>query len=146
MTNYKIHYKVLYLTISCVAFSIIYSFIDTTQFHGLNKIQDKIKDDIVEEEIKDDILEDDILEDDIFEGFYEIKNEKEDIKEEIKKVVEEEEDKIENPSFYQRYFDSLYFSIITSCLLGYGDIYPVRSLSKFLVSIQCLITIILILY
>ena len=143
MSNYKIHYKVLYLTISCLLFSIMYSFIDPTQFHGLNKIQDKIKDDIVEDEVKDDILEG---KDSLVEGFFEIQNEKEDIKQEIKKVVEEEEDKIVNPSFYQRYLDSLYFSIITSCLLGYGDIYPVRNLSKLLVSIQCLITIILILY
>lgn len=142
MNDYKIHYKVLYLAISCLLFSIIYSFIDTTQFHGLNKIQDKIKDDIVEDEVKDELESKDSL----LEGFYEIQNEKEDIKKEIKKVVKEEEDKIENPSFYQRYLDSLYFSIITSCLLGYGDIYPVRNLSKFLVSIQCLITISLILY
>jgi len=54
--------------------------------------------------------------------------------------------KYTNLIIFQRYLDSLYFSIITSCLLGYGDIYPITNLSKILVSIQGLITLSLILY
>ena len=48
------------------------------------------------------------------------------------------------PPFYQKFFDRLYFSAITGSTLGYGDIYPVSNISKFLVIIQALTTIIII--
>jgi len=100
-------------------------------FHGLNKIQDKIKDDLIEDEVN--------------ESFYTPYN-KEKVKHDVKEIVSNEEDKIYKPNYLQRYLDSLYFSIITSCLLGYGDIYPITNISKILVSIQALITLSLILY
>tara|TARA_Y100000992_G_C21222421_1_gene471148 strand:- start:440 stop:736 length:297 start_codon:yes stop_codon:yes gene_type:complete len=40
--------------------------------------------------------------------------------------------------------NKLYFSITTGCLLGYGDIYPITSFLKSIVSLQVLITIIII--
>ena len=49
-------------------------------------------------------------------------------------------------SIFQRFFDRLYFSIITGCLLGYGDIYPLTNLCKFFVMLQSLLTIIIIVY
>tara|TARA_B110000114_G_C14938776_1_gene335488 strand:- start:356 stop:682 length:327 start_codon:yes stop_codon:yes gene_type:complete len=103
-------------------------------FHGLNKVQDKIKDELLENEVKEPFLQ----------SYYDI--DKENAKEDIKDVVKEEEEKISKPTYYQRYLDSLYFSIITSCLLGYGDIFPTTNIAKVLVSIQALITLGLILY
>ena len=55
------------------------------------------------------------------------------------------EDKI-NISILQRYFNRIYFSINTSCLLGYGDIYPISNISKCLTMIQSLLTISIIVY
>ena len=62
------------------------------------------------------------------------------------KEVEEEDlavDNIEN-TFTQKFFERVYFSIITSTLLGYGDIYPITNLSKSIVMVQSLLTISLI--
>ena len=68
------------------------------------------------------------------------------VTEDIEKVVKNEEDKIERPSSIQNFFDRLYFSIITACLLGYGDIYPATNTTKTLSAIQSLLTVCLILY
>lgn len=132
----KFHNKLLYLVISAVFFSFIYSLMSPVNFYGMNKIQDKIKDDLIDEESREP-----------FESLYdnETPYKKEKIKEDVKKVVEEEGKKIRKQSYPQIYLDSLYFSIITSCLLGYGDIYPITNTSKILVSIQSLITLALIL-
>ena len=81
----------------------------------------------------------------IFRAFKAYKNELEG-KQNIEKVVQTEEDKIETPSSIQKYFDRLYFSIITACLLGYGDIYPTTNVAKILTAIQSLLTVCLILY
>lgn len=105
-------------------------------FYGMNKIQDKIKDDLIDEEAREP-----------FESLYdnETPYKKEKIKEDVRRVVQDEGKKIKNQSYPQIYLDSLYFSIITSCLLGYGDIYPITNISKILVSIQSFITLALIL-
>lgn len=129
----KYHNKLFYLVVSALTFSLIYSFMNPVNFHGLNKIQDKIKDDLIEDEA-----------DDVNETFYSPYN-KEKVKHDVKNIVLDEEQKIDKPNYFQRYLDSLYFSIITSCLLGYGDIYPITNISKILVSIQGLITLALIL-
>ena len=50
------------------------------------------------------------------------------------------------PSIFQQLFNRFYFSVITGCLLGYGDIYPVTNISKSCSLLQSLITVILILY
>lgn len=130
----KYHNKLFYLVVSALLFSFIYSIMNPVNFHGLNKIQDKIKDDLIEHEA-----------DDVNETFYSPYN-KEKVKHDVKNIVLDEEKKIDKPNYLQRYLDSLYFSIITSCLLGYGDIYPITNASKILVSIQGLITLALILY
>lgn len=43
-----------------------------------------------------------------------------------------------NKSF-THWFDAVYFSIITSSSIGYGDYYPITTFGKFLVSIQALL-------
>jgi hypothetical protein len=100
-------------------------------FYGINKIQDKIKDELIEDKVK--------------EGFgMETKQER--VERDVKKIVNAEDEKIKKQSIFQKYLDCLYFSIITSCLLGYGDIYPITNVSKILVSLQAFITLSLILY
>lgn len=40
---------------------------------------------------------------------------------------------------FQHWFDAVYFSIITSSSIGYGDFHPVMTMGKFLVSTQALL-------
>jgi hypothetical protein len=40
---------------------------------------------------------------------------------------------------FSNWFDAVYFSIITSSSIGYGDFYPVTTQGKFLVSTQALL-------
>jgi hypothetical protein len=42
---------------------------------------------------------------------------------------------------FKHWYDSLYFSCITSSTIGYGDYYPVEILSKFLVSLQSIVLV-----
>lgn len=123
--------KLMYLIITIFIFSFIYSFINPVNFYGMNKIQDQIKDDLIEDKAR--------------ESFY-VETKKEKVERDVEKIVEEEGKRIKEQSFTQKYLDCLYFSIITSCLLGYGDIYPITNISKILVSIQALVTLSLILY
>jgi hypothetical protein len=127
----KYHNKLYYLIITALFFSLIYSFMNPVHFYGINKIQDKIKDDLIETEVN--------------EPFYSQYN-KDTVKRDVQDIVTKEGEKIKEQNFFQRYLDCLYFSIITSCLLGYGDIYPITNISKILVSIQGLVTFALILY
>ena len=57
----------------------------------------------------------------------------------------EEEIKIK-PSLLQQFFNRLYFSVSTGCLLGYGDIYPITNVAKFLSIVQAILTVSLIIY
>ncbi len=102
-----------------------------THFHGLNKIQDKLQDVLVQKVVEP-----------FYSHYSEVEN---NVKKDVVENVFKEKAKITQPSWGQRYLDSLYFSVITSCLLGYGDIYPITNTSKLLVSIQGLITLMLIL-
>lgn len=132
----KYHLKIIGLFILIILFSILYSFLDSTHFQGINPLQDKIKDKIVKRET-DDVIK---------ESFQYVDKDKRKVTEDIEKVVKDEEDKIERPSSIQNFFDRLYFSIITACLLGYGDIYPATNTTKTLSAIQSLLTVCLILY
>ena len=133
-TMKKYHIKIIGLLLIIIGFSTIYMFLDASHFHGMNPLQDKIKDKIVEDEVKE-------------EGFRLVDStEKQKIKQNIKEVVKEDEKKIENPSTFQLVFDRLYFSTITACLLGYGDIYPATNTMKTLSALQSFLTVCLILY
>lgn len=132
----RYHYKIFSLFISIIIFTLIYSLMKPINFSGINIIQDKIKDKLGEQQI--------------YEGFdgtygkYDI--DKEIIKQDVKKLIDNEDNKIKRPQYTQRILDSFYFSTITACLLGYGDIYPITNLSKLMVSLQGIFTISLILY
>ena len=132
----KYHLKIIGLFVLIFLFSILYSLLDSTHFQGINPLQDKIKDKIVKRET-DDVIK---------ESFQYVDKDKRKVTEDIEKVVKDEEDKIERPSSIQNFFDRLYFSIITACILGYGDIYPATNTTKTLAAIQSLLTVCLILY
>ena len=135
-TMEKYHLKIVGLIMLIVSFAVIYSLLDSSHFHGINPLEDKIKDKIVEKEVKQD------------QEFTDTFNtyQKQEVKQNIKDVVESEENKIANPSTSQTFFDRIYFSTITACLLGYGDIYPATNTTKLLAAIQSFLTVCLILY
>lgn len=150
MNKSKYRLKIGLLSINVFIFSIIYSLMGSSHFIGLNPLQDKIKDDIVEKEVKD------VTDTVTTESFQQIHSyseyfdgadkDKVEITRDVKNVVKDEEDKLERPSFIQRYIDSFYYSVVIACLLGSGDIHPATNAVKFLVCCQSLITIGLILY
>ena len=142
----KYLFKISSLFCLTVFFAMIYSILDNSNFEGINPIQDKLKEQEIEvktEEIKQ--------ENENIESFYYISNNdnedpEEEIKENVEKVAEGDKQKLKADSFYQNFFDKMYFSVITACLVGYGDIYPSTNLVKVIVSIQTLTTVSLILY
>lgn len=160
--------KIILLFVLMTIFSIIYTFLDDSNFAGVNKFQETIKEEVIKEKVKKEIIENYSNIQDNFntKGIYENYNNKIDgfndlyetynnfIKEKIidettkktEKEVENDEleiDKI-SPNIFIKFFNRLYFSIITGCLLGYGDIYPVTMIAKLISSIQGLTTIALI--
>jgi Ion channel len=40
---------------------------------------------------------------------------------------------------FEHWFDSIYFSFVTSATIGYGDFYPITPMGRFLVSFQSLV-------
>jgi hypothetical protein len=136
----KYHLKIIGLILLIIIFSIFYALLDTTHFQGINVVQDKVKDDIVEKESKK-------VSNETFQQINQYETaEKQNLKRNIQEKVEDEEEKISSPSVFQNFFDRLYFSIITACLLGYGDIYPTTNIAKSLSALQSFLTVCLILY
>lgn len=135
-TKEKYHIKIAGLIVLILVFSLFYLTLDSTHFQGINPVQDQVKDDIVEKKSKK-----------VSQEPFEYKQPAtQELKYNIEQVVKEEEDKIEKPTIQQNFFDRFYFSTITACLLGYGDIYPTSNLAKFLSALQSFLTVCLILY
>ena len=144
-------YKVVYVLLNMFIFSILYMFISDDEWFGVNKIKDIVKDEVTREKIDED--KNMIESAKIYEGYsnfsqFFVNEVKTDVIAEIDKVEKDVEiqfnqDTIEK-SLMEMYFNRLYFSIVTGCLLGYGDIYPESMRLKALVSIQALLTIIII--
>lgn len=150
------HHKITLLISTIIIFTIIYILLDDINFSGVNKFQEIVRDEIVKKEVQPKINEV------VNESFHVFENyEKNNIalEEEKKKIIDETTDETKNavqkqeldpeqirPSFWQKLFNRFYFSVITGCLLGYGDIYPVTNISKSCTLLQSLITVILILY
>lgn len=142
-------YKISSFLVLTIIFAIIYSFLDNSHFEGLNKIQDKLKEQEIEEKTDEIVKETEAENLKKIETFYTLidkKNETEEIQENVEKIAEDEKEKISQNSFTQNFFDKLYFSIITACLVGYGDIYPSTNILKAIVSVQTLTTLFLILF
>ena len=149
----NIHYQKIYtLLVAIFVFSVIYFFLDDKHFSGVNIIKETIKKEVIKKEVEEKISQTPNVE--AFENSYwnqlfsdvQVKKTLGEATKEVKEDVEEQEltpEKIETP-FYQRFFDRFYFSMITSTLLGYGDIYPTTNICKMIVMLQSLITTMLI--
>lgn len=151
------YHKITLLLSTIAVFTIIYLILDDVHFSGVNKFQEIVRDEIVKKEVQPKVNEI------INEQFttieqYEVDN---NIIEKVrkKKVIDETTDETKNavenqeldpeqikPSLLQQFFNRFYFSVITGCLLGYGDIYPVTNISKTCTLLQSVITVMLILY
>ena len=158
----KFEFKIKTLFICTIFFSIVYLFLDDLDFHGVNVVQEKIKDELIEKTVKKEINEN------VPEAFQNkesdtilmknnnnnlLPDKTSDLKleiatEEIKEEVTDEDLQAENiePSLVKKFFNRVYFSINTGCLLGYGDIYPLSIAAKTLAMTQAFVTIMLILY
>lgn len=143
--------KLFILSIFIVLFSILYMFLDDKHFSGVNIVKETIKEEVIKKKLEKKVQEMPSQVD----TFTSLTNNtiQTDVDHELDKAaktveqeVKEEDltvEKIETTTF-QRLFDRLYFSIITSTLLGYGDIYPVTNISKTIVMAQSLATVSLI--
>jgi hypothetical protein len=153
------HPKLNTLLVSVIIFSIIYTVLDDKHFSGVNVIKEKIKEEVIKKEIESKVKESENSESEPFigsnvENYYGLMKEAElektidEAKEEVEEEVEEEElipEKIEQP-LSQRFFNRTYFSFTTATLLGFGDIFPVTNICKFIVMIQAFITVGLIVF
>jgi hypothetical protein len=140
-----VKYKIIILLSLILLFAFLYLLFDDSNFGGINNIQQLIKDELLKDKIKKEIQET------FFNNNEPLlktskKGEKiiDDTAKKIKEVAEKDLDieKIK-PSFLQKFFNRLYFSVITATTVGYGDIYPESDSVKSLTMIQTLSTIIL---
>ena len=130
---------ILYLMI---IFSFIYYIFPDDNFSGMNNISETIKNELLKKKLLNEINKN-IPE--TFVNYQKVDNTNNPIQNQVLKI----EDKVETELIIEKtrmekYFDSLYFSIVTGCLLGYGDVYPLTTKCKFTSMIQALLTIIII--
>ena len=143
--------KLFILSIFIVLFSILYMFLDDKHFSGVNIVKETIKEEVIKKKLEKKVQEMPSHVD-TFTSLInntiqtDVDHELDKAAKTVEQEVKEEDltvEKIETTTF-QRLFDRLYFSIITSTLLGYGDIYPVTNISKTIVMAQSLATVSLI--
>ena len=136
--------KTITLIISILFFTLLYLIFDDTNFSGINKIQQILRDELIKKEVEEKVN---------IESYSNINEEiKKDVaidktKDKVEDAIEDDEldpSKIEQ-SIFQKIFNRLYFSISTGCLLGYGDIYPISNSVKMISMLQSLTTVSLIL-
>lgn len=136
----KIVIKLFIFLIICIIFSIIYMFIPDKYFGGINKIQSILEQELVEKVVEKKIKEQ-------FKDKKTLNVDIDDISSEIDKVINIDSDSVTNikkDSKFDRYFDRLYFSIVTGTTLGFGDIYPNSKLTKGLVMLHLIILFLII--
>lgn len=145
--------KIFLLFIFIIFFSLIYMFLDDKHFSGVNFIKETIKKQAIEKEIEKKTKEGPIVNESFFQfeevgkiDDVDVEKEIDKASKEVDKEIKEEDLTVENieTSNLQKLFDRFYFSIITSSLLGYGDIFPITNISKSIVMIQSFLTISLI--
>ena len=137
--------KIFLLFIFIIFFSLIYMFLDDKHFSGVNFIKETIKKQAIEKEIEKKTKEGPIINESFFQfeevgkiDDVDVEKEIDKASKEVDKEIKEEDLTVENieTSNLQKLFDRFYFSIITSSLLGYGDIFPITNISKSIVMIQ----------
>lgn len=142
-------YKIVLLFTITLLFTLLYMLLDDSHFSGLNKIQETIKDELIKKKVEQQV-EKAVVENFVKEESFEndvLKNIKIDqATRNVERDVDTKELAPENiePTITQKLFNRLYFSISTSTLLGFGDIYPITNISKIFVMMQSISTLILI--
>ena len=149
----KSYGRIILILSSMLIFSILYLLVPDEDFSGVNNISEMIKREVLKEKIKKDIKSKPgnietftDLGTHKYNRVYKLKSDT------IEKKVERIESQVDDEytpenvqkSFFEQYFSRLYFSIITGCLLGYGDVYPTTMRAKCIVMLQSLFTIIVI--
>jgi hypothetical protein len=149
--------KIQILLFLMVFFSLIYMLLDDSHFEGVNKFKEIVKEEVIKDKAQKEIKENfDNLKEFYNDNSILDKNNKNTQKENVMDVAAKEvETEVKNedldptkvdPSVIMKYFNRLYFAIVTGCLLGYGDIYPVSKTSKLFAGLQGLLTVSLIIY
>lgn len=142
--------KIYHLLIISIFYTFLYLTLDDTHFSGINKLQQIMRDELLKKEVKETVLTE------TFSNNNDTSNE---IKREIQKdnAIDKSKDDVKNAvisddltpskiehSLLQKTYNRFYYSLTTGCLLGYGDIYPISNIAKFIVMTQTFITISLI--
>lgn len=134
--NKVVLYKLLVFLIICILFSIIYLFLPDKSFGGINKIQSLLEDELLEK----------VLTKKIKETFYN-KIDMDTIDDEVEKVVSDiKDDIVVHKGFWNKFFDRLYFSVVSGSTVGFGDIYPKTKLTRLLVMIQLMMLFLIIVF
>ena len=139
LTKIKILFSLMIL------FSLLYTLLDDSHFAGVNKFKEIVKEEVIKDKVKEEIKEEFTNLESMVES-YETKIQDKAIKETTRKTeleVKNEELDPDNvkPSIFTKYINRLYFSIVTGCLLGYGDIYPTTQIAKIICALQGLSTV-----
>lgn len=145
--------KVFLIILNMLLFAIIYSFFNDSDWKGLNPVKEVVKDEIIREKAEADLDKDTLnynkglntgLEG--MSNIYMSNNKNNNIEiSNVKKEVEEDLKSSKHElTFFEYIFNRLYFSVVTGCLLGYGDIYPETLRLKGFVALQALTTLIII--
>lgn len=140
--------KIYILIFSMLFFSFVYMLLEDDNFEGVNKFKEIVKEEVIKKKVQKEIKENFINLENYQNSFADKEEVIDQATKETEDVVKAEELRPEKvqPSEFDKYFNRLYFAIITGCLLGYGDIYPVSNIAKFIAGVQGLITVSLIIY
>ena len=143
----KFYIKIILLLSSFLIFGAIYYFLcDDYEFGGINILQEEIRKSSLKKLVN--TIEKGYLDENFKEEINEKIN-KGQIDTNLKKKINKETEisnvnnDITNKSKMQKFFDRVYFSIVTGTTLGYGDIYPLSNKVKIIVILQLLTTIII---
>jgi hypothetical protein len=145
--------KVFHLLIITILFTFLYLFLDDTHFSGINKLQQIMRDELIKKEVKKTVLIEKFSKNIIGSNNEKLKEYAKDdaidkTKDEVAIAIDDDEltpGKIDQ-SLLQKTYNRFYYAIITGCLLGYGDIYPISNIAKLISMVQSFITISLIIH
>lgn len=140
--------KIIMLFSFMLFFSLVYTFLDDSHFAGVNKVKEIVKEEVIKDKVKKEITEEFTNLNSLNNVIENYKNKKQD--QAIEQTARETEIEVKNeeldpenvkPNIMTKYINRLYFSIVTGCLLGYGDIYPTTHIAKIICAIQGLCTV-----
>ena len=139
LTKIKILFSLMIL------FSLLYTLLDDSHFAGVNKFKEIVKEEVIKDKVKQEIKEEFTNLESMVES-YETKIQDKAIKETTRRTELEVKNKELDPdnvkpNIFTKYINRLYFSIVTGCLLGYGDIYPTTQIAKTICALQGLSTV-----